>query len=79
MAAGLPIVAARAGATPEVAPDAEASVLVEPDDDAALAAALKRLAGSRQVRERLGANGSRRWADFDWPLVAARFLAAAVE
>jgi glycosyltransferase involved in cell wall biosynthesis len=76
MAAGLPIAAARAGAVPEVAPDGEVSLLVPPDDDRALAGALRRLAESPDRRRELGAAGLRRWTDYDWTLVANQFLDA---
>ncbi len=76
MAAGLPIVAARAGAAPEVAPHGEVSLLVNPDDDAALARALERLLADDELRRRLGDAGTRRWKGYDWPIVARRFLSA---
>ncbi|MCL7977990.1 MAG: glycosyltransferase family 4 protein [marine benthic group bacterium] len=76
MAAGLPIVAARAGAVPEVAPDGQVSLLVPPDDDTALTAALRQLSESPGRRRELGAAGMRRWPAYDWPRVASRFLAA---
>jgi glycosyltransferase involved in cell wall biosynthesis len=76
MAAGLPIVAARAGAVPEVAPHGEVSLLVPPDDADALATALRQLADSADQRRQLGAEGRRRWPAYDWRLVADRFLAA---
>ena len=78
MAAGLPIVAARAGAAPEVAPEGEVSLLVEPSDDDDLLAALRRLAGDPDLRRRLGARGADRWSAFDWSAVAADFLSAAL-
>jgi glycosyltransferase involved in cell wall biosynthesis len=66
MAAGKPIVAARAAAIPEVAPHA---TLCEPDNPAALAAALVTP----------GQPAPAQWVEqFDTPVVAARFLAAAV-
>jgi glycosyltransferase involved in cell wall biosynthesis len=76
MAAGLPIVAARAGATPEVAPHEEVSLLVAPDDDAALAEALDRLLADDGLRRKLGEAGARRWRSYDWSSVARRFLSA---
>ncbi len=76
MAAGLPIVAARAGATPEVAPHEEVSLLVAPDDDAALAVALERLLADDGLRRKLGEAGARRWRSYDWSSVARVFLSA---
>lgn len=76
MAAGLPIVAARAGSVPEVAPHGEVALLVEPGNDAALARALERLLADCGLRRRLGGAGNRRWRSYDWPIVARRFLAA---
>ncbi|HUK19304.1 MAG TPA: glycosyltransferase family 4 protein [Bryobacteraceae bacterium] len=73
MAAGKPIVAARAAAIPEVVPHAE---FAEPDNAAALADAIERLwrspeAGAAQVRA-----GSRWVKQFDAPQVAQAFVAA---
>src|SRR3954447_4588453 len=66
MAAGVPIVAAQAAAIPDVAPHAS---LFEPDNPEALAAALA------EVRPQPEAS---RWVEqFDAPVVAAQFLAAA--
>jgi glycosyltransferase involved in cell wall biosynthesis len=64
MAAGKPIVAARAAAIPEVAPDA---LLVEPDSAEALAAGIERVRGA--------APAHREWVEhFDAEPVARRFL-----
>ena len=43
MAAGIPAVATRVGGIPEIATDSETAILVEPEDDAAMAAAIARL------------------------------------
>ncbi len=59
MAAGLAIVAARAGATPEVVEHARTGLLVPPSDPGALASALMRLLASPEERRTLGAAGTR--------------------
>jgi len=68
LAAGLPILAARAGAVPDVVPES-AGVLVPPDDVEALTAALRRLLTREDLRRQLQA-GARQaacelptWAD----------------
>ncbi len=74
MAAGTPIVAARAGAIPEVAPHA---ALVDPDRAEALAAAIEVLHGSPEAREEQRRAGLARVEEFDAPRVARQFLEAA--
>jgi glycosyltransferase involved in cell wall biosynthesis len=54
IAHGLPILGTTAGAIPETVP-CEAGILVPPDDNVALAAALRRLATDPGERARLGA------------------------
>ena len=54
LAAGLPIVATRVGAVPEVVRDGQEAVLVPPGDVAALAPAIDRLARDPAERERRG-------------------------
>lgn len=76
MASRLPVVAAEAGAAPEVVPAGEAGILIPPGDDRALAAALVGLLRDPVRRAALGAAGRRRAERFDWPLVAERFLEA---
>jgi len=76
MAAGRPIVACRAAAVPEVAPDGEAARLVPPNDPAALAAALIALLGDRERAAALGRAGAARVERYDAPRVADQFLAA---
>ena len=77
MAAGLPIVAADCGATPETAPHGEVSLLVGPDDVEGLATALVRLLNDADLRARLATGGAARWKRFGWPEVARRFLSEA--
>jgi glycosyltransferase involved in cell wall biosynthesis len=76
MAAGLPIVAARAGAVPEVVPDGGAGLLVPEGEPGPLAEALIFLLRDGAARERMGAAGIRRAREFDLPKVATAFLEA---
>lgn len=70
MAAGLPVVACRAGAVPEVVPDS-AGILVPVDDTHALANALRLLLVDRDTRDKYAA-GARTWAAGlpGWPQTA---------
>jgi glycosyltransferase involved in cell wall biosynthesis len=74
MAAGRAIVASRAAAIPEVAPH---SVLVEPENHEALAAAIEELHGSPVKRAELCRTGAQWVEQFDAPRVARLFLDAA--
>jgi glycosyltransferase involved in cell wall biosynthesis len=76
MVAGLPIVAARAAAVPEVVLDGVCGILVPPGSPEALAGALNRLLSSTAERHRMGEAGRQRVSTYDAPLVAARFLEA---
>lgn len=77
MASGLPVVAADAGAVPELVPDGQAGILVPPGDANALATAIGTLLADTTRRKRMGRAGRARAAGFDWPEVARRFLHAA--
>ena len=71
MANGKPVVAARAGATPEVV---QHGLLVEPDNDQELADAIERLYREPIMRESLGTAGHAFVRRFDAPVVARIFL-----
>jgi glycosyltransferase involved in cell wall biosynthesis len=71
MAAGLPVVASRVGGIPELVGDGETGALVPPRDSAALAAAIRRIAGDPQLRDRLGEAGRRR-AETEFSLETCR-------
>jgi glycosyltransferase involved in cell wall biosynthesis len=60
MAAGLPVIASRVGGLPEAVVDGETGLLVTPEDVAALAAAIARLARDRALADRLGTAGAAR-------------------
>jgi glycosyltransferase involved in cell wall biosynthesis len=74
MAAGLPIVATRSAAIPEVVPDAQAGLLVAPDNSAALAEALIALLQNAEQRTAYGNFGQYYVEQYDWGCVADRFL-----
>jgi len=63
----LPVVASRVGGIPEIVIDGETGLLVEPDDVAALAAALGRVLSDRDLARDLGERLYRRVVDsFSW-------------
>lgn len=72
MAAGLPVIAADAGAAGEVLGDA--GILVRPDEPAALAVAIEKLLSDAHDRSDLGMRGVTRAAAFSWPEVIKRYL-----
>jgi glycosyltransferase involved in cell wall biosynthesis len=80
MAGGVPVVAARSGALPEVLGDA--ALFHAPRDVAGLATQIGRLRGDRALREELAARGRRRSRIFDretWLQAAETVLREAVE
>lgn len=73
MAAGLPVVATRSGALPEVVVDGETGILVERGDTEGLAAAIDRLLADPHLRARMGAAGRERVRGlFTWDRSVAR-------
>jgi glycosyltransferase involved in cell wall biosynthesis len=77
MAAGLPVVACRAAAIPEVVPDRRAGLLVKPRSPEELAMALETLLTNDGLRKELGEAG-RAWVTrFARDRVAARFAEVA--
>lgn len=76
MAAGLPVVACRAAAVPEVVDDGWTGLLVSPRSPEELAMAMEKLLTSEALRRELGDNGRRRVEALDLPRVAARLLEA---
>jgi glycosyltransferase involved in cell wall biosynthesis len=72
-AAGKPIVAADIGGLRDVVADGETGLLVAPDDAEALAAALRRLLGDADLRERMGSAALARARTFGPDAVVPRF------
>ncbi len=76
MAFGRPVVAAAGGALLELVADGETGLLVPPRDAPALRAAVQRLLGDAELRERLGAAARERARErFGWDAVIERTLA----
>jgi glycosyltransferase involved in cell wall biosynthesis len=76
MAAGLPVVACRAAAIPEVVVEGECGLLVNRRRPEELAHALERVLRDAPLRRALAAGGRRRVEALDLPRVASRFLEA---
>ncbi|HET7507079.1 MAG TPA: glycosyltransferase family 4 protein [Solirubrobacterales bacterium] len=72
-AAGKPIVATAAGGLRDIVVDGETGLLVPAEDRDALAAALQRLAGDAELRERLGAAARERAAGFSPDAIVPQF------
>ena len=68
---GLPVLAHRTGGVEDAVRTGVTGLLVEPGDDAALADALRRLAGDPDLRRRLGDNGRRFASGFSWDACAS--------
>ena len=76
MAAGVPIVACRVAAVPEVVEDGRTGLLVSPTNIEELATAMETVLMNPGLRAELGAAGRRRVEAFDLDRVAARLLEA---
>ncbi|TAN24219.1 MAG: glycosyltransferase family 1 protein [Acidobacteria bacterium] len=76
MASGLPIVAARAAAIPEVVAEGTNALLFAPGDPGELADALQRLLADARLREQMAAASRRHVRKFEAAVVAEQFLAA---
>lgn len=73
MAAGVPVIAARAGSLPEVY--ADAARYCDPLDTGSIAAALTEIAEDEELRSRLVALGRQRAGEFSWRRTAEQTLA----
>jgi glycosyltransferase involved in cell wall biosynthesis len=73
MAAGVPVVAAAAGAIPEVVGDA--ALLVDPTDVSALANGIEQVLRDESLRAALIERGDRQWRKFSWDTTACELAA----
>jgi glycosyltransferase involved in cell wall biosynthesis len=74
-ASGLPVVATRIGGVPAILADGVHGVLVPADDHEALAAQVMKLVEEPAYARRLAAAARERCAAYEWPVVAAQWLA----
>ena len=73
MAAGVPVIAARAASLPEIYGDAV--LYCDPEDTESIASALVEIASDDELSSRLSASGPRRAAKFSWTRTAEQTLA----
>jgi glycosyltransferase involved in cell wall biosynthesis len=80
LACGKPVVATAVDGIPEIIEHDRNGILVEPGDAPALAAAIQRVLGDAELRERLGRSGRLRVEDrFQWQLMGERYTHAYAE
>jgi L-malate glycosyltransferase len=75
-ASGLPVVATRAGGVPAMMRDGVHGLLVDDDDDEAVASQVTRLLEQPAYARQLAAAARESCGSYEWPLVSARWLAA---
>jgi glycosyltransferase involved in cell wall biosynthesis len=74
MACGKPVVGSRVGGIPEIVDDGQDGLLVEPDNPAALAEAIRRLASDESLRKKLGSQAVAKIRDrFLWEHTGAAY------
>ncbi|MBI3415670.1 MAG: glycosyltransferase family 4 protein [Verrucomicrobia bacterium] len=69
MASGLCVVSTNVGGLPYLLADGEDALLVPPNDDAAMATALRRILVDASFAQHLAANARRKVERFDWPAI----------
>lgn len=74
MAAGVPVVAARAGGIPHVVDDGRTGILVEPGSAEALAEGVRRLSGEEGLAQRLRTAGRQEAERWSWTASAERLV-----
>lgn len=72
MAAGRPVIGARSGGIPDLVDDGRTGILVPPADPTALAAALRKLIASPELRQTMGDSAQRRFSEFSATRVVPR-------
>ena len=78
MAAGAPVIAVNNAGPAEIITDGVNGLLVERSEPALLAAAMQRLIGDPELRDRLSQRGRLRAAAFSWGRVASQYVEAYV-
>jgi glycosyltransferase involved in cell wall biosynthesis len=73
MACGCPVIVSDRGSLPEVVGDA--AILIDPESQDSIVAAIRTVEGNEQLREDLARRGMERAKDFSWKEAASRTLA----
>lgn len=74
MAAGRAIVATRVGGVPEIVEDEVNGLLVGPEHVSELAAAMRRMMLTPELRQAVGSAGGTAARDYDWPALALKYF-----
>lgn len=73
MACGLCVVSTNTGGLPYLLDDEQDSLLVQPDDSAAMAAAVRRILTEPGLAERLSRNARAKAEQYDWSVILPRW------
>ncbi|WP_290745900.1 glycosyltransferase family 4 protein [Haliea sp.] len=79
LACGVPVISTEVGGVPYIVQDEHTALLVPADDPAAMASAILRLQNDVAMRNHLSAQGLVQVAQYAWPAVRERWLAAYYE
>jgi phosphatidylinositol alpha-1,6-mannosyltransferase len=73
-ACGLPVIGSRVGGIPDAVKDGETGLLVDPENPAEIAAAIKTLMLDENLRKKLGQNGIQWAREHDWSKIVPRYV-----
>jgi phosphatidylinositol alpha-1,6-mannosyltransferase len=74
-ACGKPVIAGKAGGSPEAVEDNITGLVVDPLDDKEILSSIEKLLGDRNLREKLGSNGRiRAENEFSWDVKSKQFI-----
>lgn len=77
MAVGTTVIASRVGGIPEIVSD-NTGLLVPPEDESGLSAAMERIIEDKTLKEKLIEKGRKRASEFNWDLIAEEYLSLSI-